>query len=104
MQTLVLDTEAAQEPLERFFQRLGNDEFDIVDSEGKVRVHVIPSLSECDVARQQEIQDKFAMLFLADIDQLKQRAGDYERGVTTAELLRHLNSLPCPEQLPCDSR
>ncbi len=97
MRTLVLGTEAAQEPLERFFQRLGEDEIEIVDSDGKVRAHVVPTPSDRETARQQKIYQEFAKLFLTDIDQLKQRTGKYERGVTTEELLRYLNSLPCPE-------
>lgn len=97
MQTLILGTKAAREPLEDFVQKLGDGEIEIVDAEGNVRAHLIPTQSDEETTRHQKMAEEFSKLFLLDIEKLKQRAGHHEKGITTVELLQNLNSLPCPE-------
>ncbi len=95
MQTLVLGTAATQQPLEQFFENLG-DEVAVVDTNGQVRFHFTPTSAEYDQQYQEKKLRLFEKQILANLDELKQRAERHEPGVTVAELLSHLNSLPLP--------
>ena len=95
MQTLVLGTEATQRPLEEFLRNLG-EEVEVIDAEGNVRFHVVPTSSAYDREYQEKMYRLFEKDILANMDELKRRSASRENGVTTKELLRYLNSLPCP--------
>lgn len=101
MQTLVLGTPASQEPLESFFQRLGNEAVEIVDRDGEVRAQVIPAgtgVSENQIPSGDNWVDPQVMAEITkDIDNLKRLALQPRSTLTTEELLRFLNSLPLPE-------
>ena len=101
MQTLVLGTPASQEPLESFFQRLGNEAVEIVDRDGEVRAQVIPvrtDVSESQIPNGDNWVDPRIMAEITkDIDNLKRLALQPRSTLTTEELLRSLNSLPLPE-------
>ena len=101
MQTLVLGTPASQEPLESFFQRLGDEAVEIVDSDGRTRARITPvtdSEPTADeiVARSSPVFRYVEAAIMKDLDELKQRALRPSSGITTEELLKKLNSLPLP--------
>lgn len=96
MQTLVLGTDATRLPLEEFLQSL-KDEAEVVDAEGTVRFHVVPTSA---VAYDSDYQASVARQFADKIDpnlvELKRRSTCREGGVSAQELLQRLNTLPCP--------
>ncbi len=101
MQTLVLGTPASQEPLESFFQRLGNEAVNVIGSDGAIRARIEPTVdaeawaSEAAVRSNPNFQ-RLESEFLKDLDELKRRAARPMSSVTTDELLKRLNSLPLP--------
>lgn len=98
MQTLVLKTPASQEPLESFFQRLGNEAIEVIGDNGKVLAQVIPTgtaVAQRPVANEADWVDPRVMAEISqDIDSLKSLAREPRSTTTTEELLRLLNSLP----------
>ena len=95
MQTLVLGTEATRFPLEDFLQNL-EDEAEVVDADGRVRFHVVPtSAAAYDHDYQARIAELFADKIHANMDELTRRSLCREGGTSTPELLQSLNSLPC---------
>jgi hypothetical protein len=92
MQTIVLGTSESRIPLEEFFQQLGDDAVEIVDSSGSLQAHIYP------VNRQQA--KLFALYkdeMLRDPEELielQRRSSIREPGITTEELKNRLEMLP----------
>ena len=97
MQTLVLGSDAAQRPLEDFLQNLG-EEVEVVDADGNVRFHLVPTSSADDRAYQEKMYRLFEKDIVANLDELKRRSERREPGVTTQELLQYLTALPVPSE------
>lgn len=102
MQSIVLGTKASQEPLESFFQRLGDETVNIIGPDGHLRAKVIPAASNKPAPTSESdhsntMDRRLEVDITKDLDELKRLASEPRSTTTTEELLRALNSLPLPK-------
>lgn len=85
---VVMGTAASKVPLDEFIPRVQSDEIEIVGADGIALAYLVPAARPGDAT-----YEKFEKVFQSHADELRRRAANPARGITTQELFSKLDSM-----------
>ena len=95
---VILGSAAANAPLDEFVRHNPVDEIEIVDANGTALAYLIPAPRAGD-----ETYARFETIFQSHAGDLRRRAANPSRGVSTEELLNKFQALNDQAEKSCDS-